>query len=292
MGIGAQMIVWPDALCELLVDRGFRVIRFDNRDVGLSQKMHGQRVGDVRKVMVRALLGLPVDAPYTLVDMADDTAGLLDALGLDSAHIVGASMGGMIAQTMAIVHPHRVRSLTSLMSTAGRRRHAFGRFAAIRALLGSAPRNRDEAVERAVQFYEVCGSKGFPIDWERIRDTAGRAYDRCFYPPGFVRQFAAIAATGSRYEALRFVRAPTAVIHGSDDPLILPAAGRDVARAIPGATFRVIEGMGHDLPAAVWPILAGEIERVAARAAERERTRRPASPVPVAPARRATGRTS
>jgi len=265
MGIGAQMILWPDAFCQLLADRGFYVIRFDNRDVGLSSKINGSRAGDVRKLLVRGLVGLPITAPYTLSDMADDVVGLLDGLDIDSAHILGASMGGMIGQTLALVPSSRVRSLTSLMSTAGRRRDSLGSLKAIRALTGPAPRSREQAVESAVDFYQVCGSPGFETDWDRVRDTAGRAYDRCFYPRGFVRQLAAIFATGSRYHALRFVRAPTTVIHGAVDPLIRPAAGRATARAIPGAKLRMIEGMGHDLPEAVWPIIADEVEALRAR---------------------------
>jgi len=265
MGIGAQMIVWPDELCRMYADRGYRVIRFDNRDVGLSEKIDGARPGDIRRMMARSLLGLPVDAVYTLSDMADDVAGLMDALDIDRAHIVGASMGGMIAQTLAITHTARVRTLTSIMSTAGRRRHSFGKLSAIRTLAGPAPRSREEAIANAETFYNVCGSPGFPTDWERVRDTAGRAYDRCFYPRGFVRQMAAILATGSRYHALKFVRAPTTVIHGTHDPLIRPAAGRATARAIPGARLRMIEGMGHDLPEAVWPVLVDEVDRLRAR---------------------------
>jgi pimeloyl-ACP methyl ester carboxylesterase len=171
----------------------------------------------------------------------------------------------MIGQTMAIVHSSRIRSLTSIMSTAGRRRDSFGKLKAIRALTGPAPRNRDEAIQRAIGFYNVCGSPGFPTDWDKVRETAGLAYDRCFYPRGFVRQMAAVLATGSRYHALKFVRAPTAVIHGSHDPLIRPAAGRATARAIPGATLRMIDGMGHDLPEPVWPVVVDEIAGLRAR---------------------------
>jgi pimeloyl-ACP methyl ester carboxylesterase len=266
MGIGTQMIAWPDDLCAMLAARGFRVIRFDNRDVGLSEKIHGERVGDIRKLMVRGLLGRPVAAPYTLIDMADDVAGLLDGLGVERAHVLGVSMGGMIAQTLAICHPSRVRTLMSIMSTTGQRRYGVGKLSAIRSLVGPAPRDRDEAVQRAEAFYRVCGSTGFPTDWDRVRDLAARAYDRCFYPAGFVRQMAAIVATGSRVHALRFVRAPATVMHGSVDPLIRPAAGRATARAIPGAKLRIIEGMGHDLPAGVWPAIAEEMAELADRA--------------------------
>lgn len=266
MGLGAQLILWPDEFCEQLAARGFRVIRFDNRDVGLSTKMKGQRVADVRKLMIRGMLGLKVAAPYTLVDMADDVASLLDGLGIESAHFAGASLGGMVAQTTAIVHPSRVRSLTSIMSSTGQRRFVLGKLGAIKTLMGPSPRNRDEAIERSEVFYRVCGSTGFPIDWDRIRDVAGRAYDRCFYPAGFVRQMAAITATGSRHGALKFLRVPTTVIHGSEDPLIRASAGRATARAIPGAKLRIIDGMGHDLPEQVWPTVVGDIAEVADRA--------------------------
>lgn len=261
MGIGAQLIAWPDGLCKQLVDRGFQVIRFDNRDVGLSSKLEGAPITKVSTLLWRALLGLPVDAAYSLVDMADDIAGLLDALELPDAHIVGASMGGMIAQTMAIVHPSRVRTLTSIMSHPGDRLSSLSQPKALRALLGKAPRNRDEAIDRYLTFHRVAGSKGFEVDVDYLRDLAGRAYDRCHYPRGFMRQLAAIAATGDRTRALRFVRAPTLVLHGSDDPLIRPVGGRATARAIPGAELQIIDGMGHDLPRGTWPIISGAIAR-------------------------------
>lgn len=250
----------------MLVDRGFQVIRFDNRDVGLSSKIEGARPGNVRRIMARGLLRLPVEAPYTLLDMADDTAGLLDALGIRSAHVLGVSMGGMIAQTLAITHPSRVRSLTSIMSHTGRRRDGLPTVKAMRTLVGKTPRSTDEAIARAEAFYRVCGSTGFAIDWDHVRTTAAAGYERCLYPRGFVRQMAAIAASPSRYAALKFVRIPTAVIHGSVDPLIRPVGGRATARAIAGARLRIVEGMGHDLPAAVWPMLIDDLESVARRA--------------------------
>jgi pimeloyl-ACP methyl ester carboxylesterase len=265
MGLGAQMILWPDAFVASLVRRGFRVIRFDNRDTGLSTRPHG-RVGDVRKLMARRLLGLPVPSPYTLRDMATDTAGLLDHLGIDRAHVVGASMGGMIAQTMAIEHPRRVASLVSIMSSTGARRHMVSKPKALSMLLRKRPANRDEAVEGALEFFRVCGGTTHAPDWDWLRETAGRAYDRAFNPPGFVRQLAAILASGGRREALARVTAPTAVIHGTDDPLILPHAGAATARAIRGGRFVPIKGMGHDLPPSTWSIVGDEIERVRDRA--------------------------
>jgi pimeloyl-ACP methyl ester carboxylesterase len=264
MGIGGQLIDWPEGFCDALVEQGFHTVRFDNRDVGLSSKIDG-RVGRIRPLIGRSLLRLPVQVPYSLLDMADDTAALMTELGWDSAHVVGVSMGGMIAQTLAIAHPARVRSLTSIMSTTGQRRHLAIKPGALQALLGPPPRSADEAAQRGVKFARICGSTGFPVDYESAAERARRAYERCFHPPGFKRQLAAIMASGSRYHALRFVRTPTAVIHGSADPLIPASAGRATARAVPGARLRIIDGMGHDLPPGVWPLIVDEILRVADR---------------------------
>lgn len=266
MGIGAQLIYWQDDFCRLLADQGFAVVRFDNRDVGLSTKLKGRKAPPFSTLLTRGLLGRPIDAPYSLSDMADDTAGLMDALGFDRAHVVGASMGGMIAQTLAITHPHRVASLTSIMSTPGGRRHLLTTPRAMRALLQPAPQSRDEAMDRAEAFYSICGSTGFDRDVQGIRQRAGRAYDRCFYPAGFARHMAAIFATGSRRQALKFVRAPSLVIHGSADPLILPRSGRATAAAIPDSRLLMLEGMGHDLPRGAWPPIVEAIASNATRA--------------------------
>jgi pimeloyl-ACP methyl ester carboxylesterase len=266
MGLGAQMILWADGFVDALVRRGFRVIRFDNRDSGLSTKV-STRVGDPRRLMARRLLGMAVPAPYTLRDMAGDAVGLLDHLGIASAHVVGASMGGMIAQTMAIDAPTRVKSLTSIMSSTGARRHMLSKPRAIGALLRPRPNDRAEAIEGAVAFFRTCGGTTHQPDYEWLRETAGRAFDRAFNPAGFVRQLAAILASGSRREALARVRTPTTVIHGTVDPLVLPAGGVGTAKAIPGARFVPIEGMGHDLPSSTWGIVGDEIERLRARAA-------------------------
>lgn len=252
-GLGGQLVLWDDRLLGALVDRGYRVIRFDNRDVGLSSKLDAAGIPRIRRLVARSLLGLSVEAPYTLLDMADDAAGLLRALGIESAHVLGMSMGGMIAQTLALLHPHRVKSLTSVMSHSGRRWTALGKPHALRQLFRPPPRGRDEAIERHVELFRAIGSTGHAIDEEWLRTRAARAYDRDFHPPGFVRQLAAILATGSRHEALRFVRAPTLVVHGEVDPLITPAGGAATARAIPGARLLLIPGMGHDLPRAIWP---------------------------------------
>jgi pimeloyl-ACP methyl ester carboxylesterase len=256
MGIGAQMIAWPDGFLDELIDRGFEVIIFDNRDAGLSSEIDA-RVGALRPTIARAFLGLPVKGPYTLMDMADDCAGLLDALGHRDAHVLGASMGGMVAQTMAICHPSRVRTLTSVMSHAGHRLDAISTPRALKALLGGPPpRTREQAVARHLAFMTVCGSPAYPFDEGEQRAKAARAYDRSFRPWGFARQLTAIAATGSRVGALRFVRTPTLVIHGSADPLVRPVGGRRTASAIPNSRLEMIEGMGHDLPRQLWPRFA------------------------------------
>jgi pimeloyl-ACP methyl ester carboxylesterase len=269
MGLGAQLIQWPQGLVEEIARRGFKIIRFDNRDVGLSTRLHDLPVPDVRRGFLKALVGLPISAPYTLLDMADDLAGLLDALGLRDVHLVGASLGGMVSQTAAVVHSSRVRSLASIMSTTGSRR-AFSRPRAIRALLRKPPKSREDAIERQLAYLRVCGSTGFPIDWDLARDIAGRAWDRAgIYPRGFARQLGAVFATGDRTAALRFVRCPTVVIHGEVDPLIPVIGGQLTARAIPGSRLLVIPGMGHDLPRGAWPQIADANEANARRARPR-----------------------
>ncbi len=272
MGLGAQMILWADGFVDALVRRGFQVIRFDNRDIGLSTWVK-TRVGDPRKLMARRLLGLSVPAPYTLRDMAADAVGLLDHLGVARAHVVGASMGGMIAQTMAIESPARVASLTSIMSSTGARRHLISKPRALGALLRPRPNDRAEAIEGAVAFFRACGGTTHAPDWDWLRETSGRSYDRAFHPAGFVRQLAAILASGSRRDALARVTAPTTVIHGTADPLVLPAAGVGTAQAIPGARFVPVAGMGHDLPSSTWRLVGDEIERMRERAQARSSAR-------------------
>ena len=252
MGLGTQMIHWDDELCAELVAHGHRVIRFDNRDVGGSTKLDGNGVPNVLAAMVAAARGSTVDAPYRLSDMAADAAGLLDALDIDSAHVVGASLGGMIAQTLALEHPDRVRTLTSIMSTTGHPDLPTATPDAAAALFQPAPSDREGNIERAVRVFRVIGSPGFPFDEERVRARAARAYDRCFHPAGVARQMIAIIASGSRRDALHALRVPTLVVHGTDDPLIPLACGLDTANAIPGAELLIVEGMGHDLPRAVW----------------------------------------
>jgi pimeloyl-ACP methyl ester carboxylesterase len=262
MGLAMQMLAWPDELCRLLAERGLYVVRFDNRDIGLSTHLHDAPRADV----MAAFRGDTRSATYTLSDMADDTAGLLDALGLERAHVAGASMGGMIAQTLAIEHAERVRSLTSIMSTTGDRRVGTATEAAAVVLLAPPATSREGAVERAAAAYSVIGSPGFPPDAAAVRDRAARAYDRAYDPPGVARQLVAVLASGDRTERLRRLSVPALVIHGADDPLIQVSGGRATAAAIPGAELVVFEGMGHDLPRDLWPELAdrigGLIERV------------------------------
>lgn len=262
MGLATQMLGWEEGFCALLAERGFRVVRFDNRDIGRSTKLVDAGVPS----RFDMLSGRRSTAAYLLGDMARDTTGLMDHLGIESAHLVGASMGGMIAQAVAIEHPRRVRSLVSIMSTTGSRRTGLPTVKAFGALMAKAPRSREEAVARAVRTFRVIGSPGFPFEEERVRDIAGRSYDRGHHPPGVARQLHAITASGDRTRALRGVEAPTLVIHGSADPLVRPAGGRATARAVPGARLRMFEGMGHDLPEPLWTEFADEIAANAERA--------------------------
>jgi pimeloyl-ACP methyl ester carboxylesterase len=262
MGLAAQLIHWDEGFCRLLTDRGYRVIRFDNRDIGHSQRLEDAPIPG----NVAMLLGLGQPA-YKLRDLAADAAGLLDHLGIERAHVVGASMGGMIAQAIAIGHQERVLSLTSIMSSTGNRRLDRPAFRAFGTFLAKPPRNRDGYVEQAVKTFKVIGSPGYPMDEERFRALVGASYDRSFYPPGVSRQLHAITTSGNRTKRLRRLRVPALVIHGDRDPLVRPPAGRATARAIPGARLMMIEGMGHDLPPALWPRLTGAIADHASHAA-------------------------
>ena len=255
MGLGAQLIAWPDGLCDALVAHGLQLIRFDNRDAGLSTHFSSAPA----PTFAAALAGDPSSAAYTLSAMAADTVGLLDGLGIASAHLVGASMGGFIAQTIAIEHPARVRSLTSIMSSTGDRTVGQPRPEAM-ALLASPPAtNRDEAVQRTLNAVRVLGSPGFPADLDAVADRAARAYERSNDPPAILRQAVAVIASGDRTARLRSLAVPTLVLHGTDDPMIDVSGGRATAAAIPGATLAVFDGMGHDLPPALWPAFASRI---------------------------------
>ena len=252
MGLATQMIAWDESFCGMLADRGFRVVRFDNRDIGRSTKLKAAGVPRRADLM----LGRPRRAAYLLRDMAADTVGLMDHLGIDSAHLVGASMGGMIAQAMAIEHPERVRSLVSIMSTTGSRRVGHPSYRTFGILFGKPPHGRDAVIERAVKTFRTIGSPGYPFEEERVRQIAGRSYDRGHHSPGVLRQLHAITASGDRTPALRRLDLPTLVIHGSGDPLVNPSGGRATARADPRRPPAIWStGMGHDLPRQLWPEL-------------------------------------
>lgn len=256
MGIGAQLVLWPDELCERLSARGFRVIRLDNRDVGLSTHLSHLPVPDPRRTLARAAMGLRVDAPYTLSHMAGDVRAVLDALGVERAHIAGMSMGGMIAQTFCLEHPARARSLTSIASTTGDRRYAFAaRPEALRALLRPPPRTREESAERTIATFRAIGGKTHAPDLALLRHMGARSFDRGTNPAGFARQLAALCASGSRRAALRSLRVPTLVIHGAQDPLIPAAAGRATAELVPNARLLELGDMGHDLPRPLWDVM-------------------------------------
>jgi pimeloyl-ACP methyl ester carboxylesterase len=263
MGLGMQMLCWDD-FCELLAARGFRVIRFDNRDMGQSTTFPSARTPSLAELIFSQVTRLRFRAPYTLRDMAADTAGLMDALGIASAHLVGASMGGMIAQEFAVAFPGRVRSLTSLMSSTGDTKLPGPQPKAMAALGKKTPLDRAGFIHRYVETWSVIAGNGFPFDPERMARQGAASYDRGINPPGVARQLLAIMASGNRKNALRGLRVPTLVIHGTRDPLIPFAAGPDTAQAIPGAALVAIDGMGHWMPREVWPRIVDAIARHAA----------------------------
>jgi pimeloyl-ACP methyl ester carboxylesterase len=267
MGLGAQMIHWDDDFCRQLAARGFRVIRFDNRDIGKSAKLSGG--GRLRAVEMLKLrfLKIPVAAPYKLSDMAQDVIGLMDALRIRTAHLVGASMGGMIAQEIAITFPERVRSLTSIMSTTGNPKVPPPTREASAMLLAPPTNTKEEYLERFAKTWKVLRVGSFPEDETLDRSRAERTYERGLNPAGVGRQLRAILASGSRKERLRSVKAPTLVIHGTVDPLVRPEGGKDTATSIPGARLLMIEGMGHALPIPMWPQIIGAIDQHAHAAA-------------------------
>jgi pimeloyl-ACP methyl ester carboxylesterase len=262
MGLGIQMLGWDERFCNMLADRGYFVIRFDNRDVGLSSKIEGGPPPDLMKLMA----GDFSSAAYTLDDMAADATGLLDELGIEKAHVVGVSMGGMIGQTLAIKHPERVLSLTSIMSTTGSPAVGQPRQDVMMALITPAPADREGFIDRQVEMFKLIGSPEYPMQEDEFRDLVARSYDRAFYPEGFMRQLTGILASGDRTGALAEVSVPTLVIHGDADPLIAPDGGEATAKAIPGAKLVKMPGMGHDLPPALWPRFVDEIVANAERA--------------------------
>lgn len=266
MGLGTQMIAWPDTMCQDIADRGYYVVRFDNRDSGLSTHLHEEHAPSLIDVTVRRRR-----PPYTIEDMARDAIGLMDALDFDSVHLVGASMGGFIAQTIAIGYPRRVRSLTLIMTSTGSRRVGNPKPAVFSMLTRRRVRHdRQSAAEAAVETFRIIGSKGYAFDEEYLMDLGGRSYDRGHDPGGYLRQLAAIAAQPDRTEKLRRIRVPALVIHGLHDPLVNASGGLAAARLLRNAKFVGYAGMGHDLPRDLWPDFAMEIAALAGRA-EQER---------------------
>jgi pimeloyl-ACP methyl ester carboxylesterase len=257
MGFGTQLTAWDEGFCTALADRGRFVIRYDNRDVGLSTHLDGQLV-DVGAVIGSLMGGEAPEVPYLLSDMAADGIGLLDALGIDKAHVLGASMGGRIAQAMAIEHPARVLTLTSVMSTTGEQEYGQSSPEAMAALLTPPPTEREDYVHQAITTWKVWASPRY-WDEDYIRARAGAGYDRCFYPEGATRQLGAIIASGSRAEGLRALRTPTLVIHGRADTLIMPSGGERTAELVPGANLLLLHDMGHDLPVPLWPLIVDAV---------------------------------
>jgi pimeloyl-ACP methyl ester carboxylesterase len=255
MGLGMQMIGWPDELCEEIAARGFHVVRFDNRDAGRSTHLRAVPPPTTWRILTRRF----APGQYTLSDMAADTVGLLRALGLAPAHVVGASLGGMAAQMVAAEHPDAVRSLTSMMANTGHRLKGQPKLRVYPWLLRPAPATREGYAERYADIFTAIGSPAYPPDRARLRADGERAFERGIDPRGTGRQLGAILASGNRARALRTIRTPTLVVHGTADPLVQPSGGRQTAKLIPGARLLMLEGMGHDLPPALWPQLVDAV---------------------------------
>jgi pimeloyl-ACP methyl ester carboxylesterase len=267
MGLGLQMIAWDDAFCEALAARGFYVIRFDNRDAGLSTSFDAYGDPNPLQVFDQLRKKRPVNAPYLLRDMADDAIGVLDAAGVRAAHVLGISMGGMIAQELAIRHPERVLTLTSIMSTTGATDVRGPSYETIAAVLAPFPPNRGGFIQRSLEVARTLHGGGFAFDEDRYRRLAARSFDRAYHPGGVRRQLIAIWLSGDRTAALAKLALPTLVMHGDADPLIPIDGGRATARAIPGARLEIVSGMGHELPRAVWPQVIDGVTKLAAERA-------------------------
>jgi pimeloyl-ACP methyl ester carboxylesterase len=269
MGLGTQMIAWPDQLCETIAGCGYFVIRFDNRDVGLSTHLSELPTPTMRDLLLKR------NSPaYTIDDMADDAVALLDALGMETAHLVGASMGGFIAQTIIARHPQRIRSLTLMMTSTGSRRVGYPKPRLfLRLLRRRVVSDRVGAIEATLDTFRIIGSPGYAFDEEHLRDLAGRSWDRAYDPRGYLRQLAAVLGQKNRTAQLHSIQVPTIVLHGLHDPLVNVSGGLALARTIPGAQFVGFAGMGHDLPRTLWPRFADEICGVAARADGRQPAR-------------------
>jgi pimeloyl-ACP methyl ester carboxylesterase len=268
MGLGMQLVAWHEDFVHSLVERGFRVIRFDNRDIGLSHCFDHLGVPNLALEAMKSAIGLAVKSPYSLTDMADDTAGLLDALGIARAHVCGASMGGMVAQRLAARHAHRISSLTLMMTSSGSRRLP-GPSMKVRGAMLSRPKNPrdiDSIVSHYVGLYRLIGSPAYPSADEWLRQRLSMSVRRSYRPRGTARQLTAIMADGDRSALLAQLRQPVQIIHGLADPLVPAAAARELAARIAGARLDLVEGMGHDLPAALWPRFADGISAAASRA--------------------------
>ena len=268
MGLGMQLVAWHAEFVASLVARGYRVIRFDNRDIGLSQRLDHLGLPNLAVESLKFAVGLKVASPYTVADMADDAAGVLDALGIPAAHVCGASMGGMIAQQMAVRHAAKVKSLTLMMTSSGSRRLPGPSMKVRGALISrpADPKNIQSVVDHYVKLYRLIGSPAYPATEAYLQERLGMSVRRAYRPQGTARQMVAIAADGNRSKLLPRIKVPTHVIHGSQDPLIPVAAGHDLMAKIKGATIDVISGMGHDLPVPLWPRFVAGITGVAQRA--------------------------
>jgi pimeloyl-ACP methyl ester carboxylesterase len=267
MGLGMQLVAWPEGFVQQLVQQGFRVIRFDNRDIGLSQRFDELGVPNVAVAAMQHMFRWPLKSPYSLADMAADALGVLDALGLAGAHVCGASMGGMIAQRLALAGPERVKSLTLIMSSSGARSLPGPSMKVRAALLGrpADPHSHASIVDHLVKLFRLIGSPGFPLPEAELRQRVEAAVRRSNRPDGVARQLVAIGADGERAGRLGEIRAPTLIIHGLADPLVPVAAAHDLARRIPHAGLDLIEGMGHDLPEPLWPRIVAGIKTLACR---------------------------
>jgi pimeloyl-ACP methyl ester carboxylesterase len=248
VGFGCQMIYWSEEVCNQLADGGHYVIRFDNRDTGLSTKFNEAGVPDAMKAINSLMLGEKIEAPYDCYDMGNDAVGLLDALGIEKAHICGMSMGAAITQTIAISHPSRVLSLISIYGTTGDPRLPMAKPEFFQILITPPPTERDANIKYSVEVLRKISGSGFPFDDDWMQKKAAESYDRSFYPQGASRQFTAMLVRGNRRRALSAVTAPTLVIHGDEDPLVPVECGKATAEAIPNAELMIIKGMGHDLP--------------------------------------------